>query len=200
MDFLLDPNVAYLFLIGGVLLAMLALATPGTGLFEIGAFFSIALAGYAIYNLSFNWWALFLLLLGIVPFVYALQRPKREPFLILSILLLITGSVFMFPRAPGQGVNPVVAVLTSILLAGFLWIAARKSVEATSARPSHDLGGLVGQVGEAKTKVYEEGSVQVAGELWSARSDKPIPTGSPVRVVQRDGFILVVEQMMDANS
>ncbi len=200
MDFLLDPNVAYLFLIGGVLLAMLALATPGTGLFEIGAFFSIALAGYAIYNLSFNWWALFLLLLGVVPFVYALQRPRREPFLILSILLLIAGSVFIFPRASGQGVNPLVAALTSILLAGFLWIAARKSVEATSARPSHDLGGLVGQVGEAKTKVHEDGSVQVAGELWSARSDKPIPTGSPVRVVQRDGFILVVEQMLDVNS
>jgi membrane-bound serine protease (ClpP class) len=200
MDILLDPNVAYLFLIGGVLLAMLALASPGTGLFEIGAFFCIALAGYAIYNLSFNGWALFLLLLGVVPFVYTLQKPKREPFLILSILLLIAGSVFMFPRAAGQGVNPVVAALASILLAGFLWIAARKSVEASSARPSHDLGGLVGQIGEAKTKVYEEGSVQVAGELWSARSEKPIPTGSPVRVIQREGFILLVEQMTDINS
>jgi membrane-bound serine protease (ClpP class) len=200
MDFLLDPNVAYLFLIGGVLLAMLALATPGTGLFEIGAFFCIALAGYALYNLSFNGWALALLMLGMVPFVYALQKPGREPFLILSILLLIAGSVFMFPRASGQGVNPAVAVLTSILLAGFLWIAARKSVEASFARPSHDLGGLVGQIGEAKTKVHDEGSVQVAGELWSARSEKPIPTGSPVRVVQREGFILVVEQTSDVNS
>lgn len=201
MDILLDPNVAYLFLIGGVLLAMLALATPGTGLFEIGAFFCIALAGYAIYNLSFNWWALFLLLLGIVPFVYALQKPRREPFLILSILLLIAGSVFMFPRESAQaGVNPVVAALASILLAGFLWIAARKSAEAAFARPIHDLGSLVGQIGEAKTKVYEEGSVQVAGELWSARSEKPIPTGSSIRVVQREGFILLVEQMTDINS
>ena len=51
MDFLLDPNVAYLILLGGVLLAMLALAAPGTGLFEVGAFFCIALAGYAIYHL-----------------------------------------------------------------------------------------------------------------------------------------------------
>ena len=68
MDFLLDPNIAYLILLGGVLLAMLALAAPGTGFFEIGAFFCIALAGYAIYNLSFNWWALLLLALD-VPFV-----------------------------------------------------------------------------------------------------------------------------------
>lgn len=201
MDFLLDPNVAYLFLIGGVLLAMLALATPGSGLFEIGAFFSIALAGYAIYNLSFNGWALFLLLLGVIPFVYALQRPKREPFLILSILLFIVGSVFMFPRTADQaGVSPLVAVVASALVAGFLWIAVRKSAEAAYVRPSHDLEGLVGQIGEAKTKVYDEGSVQVAGELWSARSEKPIPTGNPVRVIQRDGFVLIVEETNDTNS
>ncbi|PWB77827.1 MAG: hypothetical protein C3F07_00495 [Anaerolineales bacterium] len=195
MDFLLDPNVAYLFLLGGVLLAMLALATPGTGFFEVGAFFCIVLAGYAIYNLSFNWWALILIVLSIVPFIYSIQRPKREVFLGLSILLLVIGSVFMFPRTNGQsGVNPLVAVVASAFVSGFLWIAVGKSIQAAHARPSHDLNGLVGQIGEAKTKIHGEGSVQVAGELWSARSDKAIPVGSSVRVVRRDGFILVVEK------
>jgi membrane-bound serine protease (ClpP class) len=195
MDFLLDPNVAYLILLGGVLLAMMSLASPGTGLFEIGAFFCIALAGYAIYNLSFNWWALLLLGLSIVPFVYAIQKPKRELFLALSILLLIVGSVFMFPRTAGQAVvNPIVAIIASVLVAGFLWIAVRKSVEATSAVPTHDLAGLVGQIGEARTKINDEGSVLVAGELWSARSEKPIPAGSSIRVLRREGFILIVEK------
>jgi membrane-bound serine protease (ClpP class) len=195
MDFLLDPNIAYLILLGAVLLGMMALASPGTGLFEIGAFFCMALAGYAIYNLSFNWWALILLGLSIVPFVYALQKPKRELYLALSILLLVIGSVFMFPRTADQAVvNPLIAILASVLVAGFLWIAVRKSVEATSTRPSHDLTGLVGQIGEARTKVDEEGSVLVAGELWSARSEQPIPAGSSIRVVRREGFILVVEK------
>lgn len=194
MDFLLDPNIAYLFLLGGVLMAMLALATPGTGFFEIGAFFCIALAGYAVYKLSFNWWALILLALSVVPFIYAIQRPKRELFLGLSILLLVVGSVFMFPQNGGLAVNPLVAVLASGLVAGFLWIAVRKSIEAASVRPSHDLAGLVGQIGEARTKVDEDGSVQVAGELWSARSEKPIAAGSPIRVVRRDGFVLIVEK------
>jgi membrane-bound serine protease (ClpP class) len=195
MDFLLDPNVAYLILLGGVLLAMLSLASPGTGLFEIGAFFCIVLAGYAIYNLSFNWWALLLLGLSIIPFVYAIQKPKREVFLAVSILLLILGSVFMFPRTEGQAiVNPIVAIIASGLVAGFLWIAVRKSVEATSARPTHDLGTLVGQIGEARTKINEEGSVLVAGELWSARSEQSIPTGSSIRVLRREGFILIVEK------
>ena len=195
MDFLLDPNVAYLILLGGVLLAMMSLASPGTGLFEIGAFFCIALAGYAIYNLSFNWWALLLMGLSIVPFVYAIQKPKREIYLALSILLLIVGSVFMFPRTADQAlVNPFVAIIASGLVAGFLWIAVRKSVEATSAKPTHDLAGLVGQIGEARTKINDEGSVLVAGELWSARSEKPIPAGSSIRVLRREGFILIVEK------
>ena len=195
MDFLLDPNVAYLILLGAVLLVMLSLATPGTGLFEIGAFFCILLAGYAIYQLSFNWWALVLLGLSIAPFVYALQKPKREPYLALSILLLVVGSVFIFPRTENQAVvNPLVAVVASGLVAGFLWIAVRKSVEAAGIRPSHDLDGLIGRIGEARTKVEEEGSVQVDGELWSARSEKTIPAGSTIRVLRREGFVLIVEK------
>lgn len=195
MDFLLNPNIAYLILLGAVLLAMMSIASPGTGLFEIGAFFLIALAGYSIYRLGFNWWALLLLGLGIVPFIYAIQKPKRELFLAGSILLFIIGSVFIFPRTEARPmVNPLVAVAGSGSLAVLLWFAVRKSAEALSMRPSHDLTSLVGQVGEARTKVNDEGSVQINGELWSARSEKPIPAGSSVRVVRREGFILVVEK------
>jgi len=195
MDFLLDPNIAYLFLLGGVLLAMLALATPGTGFFEVGALFSIALAGYAIYNLSFNWWALVLIILSVAPFVYSLQKPKRELYLGISILLLAIGSIFFFTtETGGPAVNLFVAFSASVLVSGFLWVAVGKSIQAAHARPSHDLDTLVGQIGEAKTKILEEGSVQVDGELWTARSEKSIKAGSSVRVVRREGFTLIVEK------
>lgn len=195
MDFLLDPNIAYLFLLGGVLLAMLALATPGTGFFELGAFFCIALAGYAIYNLSFNWWALLLVSLSVVPFFYSIQKPKREMYLGISILLLAVGSIFIFTtETGGPAVNLFVALSASALVSGFLWVAVGKSIQAAHARPAHDLDALVGQIGETKTKVHDEGSVQVDGELWTARSAKPIKSGSVVRVVRRDGLILTVEK------
>ncbi len=194
MDFLLDPNVAYLFLLAGVLFGLLAIVTPGTGLLEVGAFFCLTLAGYAVYNLSFNWWAFVILALSIVPFFYAFQSPKREPFLVLSILGLVAGSVFLFARENGQpAVNPLLALVASGLLTGFLWIAVRKAVQAASIRPTHDLARLVGQSGESKTQIHSDGSVQVGGELWSARSDKVIPVGSPIRVIGREGFLLVVE-------
>jgi membrane-bound serine protease (ClpP class) len=196
MDFLLNPNVAYLFLLGGVLLAMLALAAPGTGLFEIGALFCIALAGYGIYNLPFNWWALALIVVSVAPFIFSLQKPKRELYLGVSIVLLVVGSIFLFPnQSGGPAVNLLVAFISSVLLAGFLWVAMRKSIQAASVRPTHDLDALIGQIGEAKTRILEEGSVQVAGELWTARSENPVKPGASVRVLRREGFVLIVEKI-----
>jgi membrane-bound serine protease (ClpP class) len=195
MDFLLDPNIAYLILVAGILLVFLAIVTPGTGILEVSAFFCLVLAGYAVYSLSFNWWALIILALSIFPFIYAIQKPKRELFLGLSILLLVVGSVFLFVQDGWKpAVNPFMALVTSGLAAGFLWIAVLKTIQAMHTRPTHDLDGLVGQMGESRTAVHEDGSVQVAGELWSARSAEQISAGSHVRVVRREGFILVVEK------
>ncbi|GAB4464121.1 MAG: hypothetical protein Kow0070_25580 [Anaerolineales bacterium] len=196
MDFLLNPNVAYLLLLAGVLMAMLALATPGTGFFEVGALISLTLAGYGIYNLSFNWWALTLIFLSVIPFVISLRKPKGEVYLAVSILVLVVGSIFLFPsQRGGPAVNLFVAFVASVLVAGFLWIAVGKSLQAAQVRPAHDLDALIGQIGEAKTRIHDEGSVQVGSELWSARSEKPIKAGSSVRVLRRDGFILIVEKI-----
>ena len=195
MDFLLDPNFAYLILLTGILLGFLAIVTPGTGLLEVGAFICVVLAGYAVYNLSINWWALLFLVLSVVPFLYAARQPKREMFLGLSILLLVIGSVFLFAVDGWKpAVNPLVAILSSGLVSAFLWIVVRKSVQAAAARPTHDLEILVGQSGEARTKVHDDGSVYVNGELWSAKSGVEIPAGSHIRVVRREGFVLVVEK------
>lgn len=194
MDILVDPNLAYLFLLVGTLLGLLALVTPGTGALEIGALFGLALAGYAVTQNSFNLWALIVLVVSIVPFFYAIRGPRRELFLGLSILGLVAGSVFLFRNdSGGPAVNWMLALAASAFYAGFLWIAIRKAMQAHLTRPTHDLGALIGQVGEAKTRIHADGSVQVAGELWSARSKNPIGAGKQVRVTGRDGFVLEVE-------
>ena len=196
MNSLLEPNIAYLILLGGLLLTFLAIVTPGTGVLEIGAFFCLILAGYAVYNLSINWWALVLLLLSIIPFIYAIQKQKREIFLGLSILLLVIGSVFLFAIDGWKpAVNPILAFISSSLTALFLWVAVRKTMQAAETRPVHDLKALIGETGEARSIIDKEGSVQIGGELWSARSEATIPVGSKIRVVRREGFILVVEKV-----
>ena len=162
---------------------------------EIAAFFCLVLAGYSIYHLSFNWWALVLIAVSIVPFLIAIQKQGRGVWLIVSIIGMIIGSAFFFPNVKGQpSVNPLLAIATSALYAVFVWFSVRKVLQITRTKPAQDLSTLVGQRGEAKTSVEAEGSVQVAGELWSARSKTPIPMGSSVRVIGREGFILIVEK------
>jgi membrane-bound serine protease (ClpP class) len=194
MEIFLNANVAYLLLVSGFVLALLALVTPGTGFIEAGAFLLLVLAGYAIYMIGFNLWALVILLLSFVPFIYAIRKPGREWALAISLLGVIAGSLYMFPS---QGllpaVHPILAALVSLALAAFLWWSVRKVVAAHTALPIQDLRKLIDQIGEAKTRVHEEGSVQVAGELWSARSDRAVPAGTRIRVIAREGFILVVE-------
>lgn len=193
MEILYNPNIAYVLLVVGFVLALLAIVAPGTGLLEVGAFFLLALAGFATYQIGFNLWALIILILSLIPFVYAIRKPKREWALALSILGVIAGSLYLFSSEGFlPAVNPILAALVSLLVAGFLWWTIRKVVTAHHARPLQDLQSLIGQIGEAKTRVQEEGSVQMAGELWSARSDKPIPAGSRVRVVSREGFVLII--------
>jgi membrane-bound serine protease (ClpP class) len=196
MDFLLNPNIAYLLLVVMTFLALMALTAPGTGIPEISALFCMFLAGYAVYHLSFNWWAMAILIASLVPFIFSIRGPRRELWLAISILGLTVGSIFFFPAGKGIiSVDPMLAIVTSALYAAFLWIAVRKVLQVSQTKPVNDVSVLIGQRGETKTPVKAEGSVQVAGELWSARSEKPIPVGSPVRVVGREGFILIIEQV-----
>ena len=197
MNTLVNANIAYLLLMFGSIFLMMAIVTPGTHLLEGGALLMLAAAGYEIYNLGFNWWALIILVLALVPFIFSIRKSGREWALGLSLLALIVGSLYMFP---GTGflpaVNPVLAVVISLMSAGFLWFVVRKGMQAFHARPLQDLQNLIGQTGQAKTEIaiLNGGSVQVASELWSARSEAPIPAGSRIRVVSREGFTLIVER------
>ncbi len=195
MEILLNPNLFYLLLVAGVLLAIMALFSPGTGLLELGAFFLLLIAGWGVYKLPIHLWALGVLVLGVFPFILAVRRSRRLGFLIIAMVAFVLGSTYLFQgeRWWQPGVHPLLAIVVSLLSAGYLWIATTKVLEADRQRPSHDLARLIGELGEAKTAIYNEGSVQVARELWSARSNKPIAEGSRVRVTGRDGLILDVE-------
>ncbi len=196
MEFLLDPNIAYVLIVSSVLLALIAIVVPGTGVPEVALAFCLVLAGYTVYKLGINAWAVAILALSVVPFLFAIRaKTWRIPLLATSILLLIGGSIFLFTNENGwPAVNPLLAVIVSLTSGGLIWIGADRAIAAMQRSPANNPDALIGQIGEARTDIHAEGSVQAGGELWSARSEKPIKMGSVVRILQRDGFILVVEK------
>ncbi len=195
MEILINPNIAYLLTVVGLIMVIMALFTPGTGIIELGAFFVLLLAFWEISQLPINLWALGLLILGVIPFILAVRMSRKLIYLAIALVAFVIGSIYLFK---GQywwqpGVNPFLALITSVLASGFIWIATTKVLESEKMRPQHDLTQLIGEVGEAKTDIFDEGSVQIESELWSAHSQVFIPVGSIVRVLKRDGFILEVE-------
>lgn len=198
MNVFLNPNIVYFLLVLGLLLGILALFSPGTGLLEVGTLVVLIAAGWGVYSNThaINLWALIVLALGILPFILAMRKRRSVIFLLIAIIAFEVGSVYLFtPKVWWKPeVSPILAGATIIATSLFLWFAGLKVIDAERQPPTHDLRTLIGQVGEAKTTIHAEGSVQVAGEQWSACSDDPIPVGMPVRVIRRDGFILKVEK------
>ncbi|HNT23835.1 MAG TPA: NfeD family protein [Anaerolineales bacterium] len=199
IEWALSPNIAYLFLVGGFLLAIMAIFSPGTGMLELTAFVALLVAGWHIYQLPFNVWALVLLLLGVIPFLLAVRKSRQLIYLVVAVAAFVLGSAYLFRGSQWwlPGVNPFLALVVSVMAGGFIWIATVKVMESDRARPAHSLETLLGAVGEAKTVIYTEGSVQVERELWSARSEKRIPAGRKVRILRREGFILDVEEISE---
>ncbi len=201
-DLLINPNIAYLVLVAAFLLAGMATLSPGTGILEIAAVFMLLLAGWELYNLPVNLWALGIIFVGFALFILAVRRSASRTLLVLSILAVILGTWFLFRSDPWwvPVLNPLLFIIVTLLTSLFLWVVTVKVTEARTARPDHDLEALIGAAGEAKTSIFGEGSVQVAGELWSARSKEPIPAESHVRVIGREGFILDVELIPGQNN
>ncbi|MEJ5241338.1 MAG: NfeD family protein [Anaerolineales bacterium] len=197
----IPPTLAYLVLMGSIFFSLLAILSPGTGVIEASALLGWFFTAYAVYQLGLAGWALLLILLSVVPFVYSLRLAGARRHLLLGMALLgmVAGSLFLFPNPQGTLWPPAVDAWIAIPVSlGFVlvsWVAVQKIRQAMVQRPVHDLDALIGQIGEARTRIHHEGTVYLRSELWSARSQKPIPAGRAVRVIAREGFVLLVEEV-----
>jgi prepilin signal peptidase PulO-like enzyme (type II secretory pathway) len=70
-----NPTITYLLIAAGLILAVLAVAAPGTGFLELIALSLLFTAGVAIfvYELAINAWALLVLLIGAILFVISIR-------------------------------------------------------------------------------------------------------------------------------
>ena len=189
------PNLVFIILVVGIWASALALVVPGTGALEVVSVYCLQAAGYGALSLPINLWAVVILLLGAASFVAAIVRPHKNYFLIASAVLLTAGSILLFRGESGRisGVSWPLAAGATLLTISFFWLVVHQSLKAYRQRPTMDPGRLTGEMGVALTEVHGSGSIQLASEIWSARSREAIPPGTHVRVVGREGLVLLVE-------
>lgn len=197
MDFVINPNLAYLFVVAAVMLAITTILFPRSNLSKIGIVLCLGGAGFELFNLQANPWALVVTALSPLPFFVATrQAGPRRSLLLITAGMLVLGSTFLFFNKNGTpAINPGLLFFVSIFCALFILVVTERKLNAQGSRRGVDPDSLVGLIGKATTNVDEVGLVQIEGETCSARSEQPIPAGSTIRVLKSEGRVLVVKKV-----
>lgn len=194
MNPIFDPTIAYVLVVMAVFMSIVTFVLPGTGVPETITVLLIVAAWWVISNLVLNTVALGITLLSLVPMYFAFKNQKYQKlYLFVSLVLLIGGSVFLFVDKQGRPLVDIwIAVIVSSIFVLFVWLLFTRGVSILKAKSSMDPDTPVGRIGEARTDLAPKGSVYVNGELWSAKSDKHIREGQAIKVIDREGFTLIV--------
>lgn len=137
-----------------------------------------------------------LVIVGIALLAFELIHPGAL-LLIPGSILLVAGFLYLFlpNELLDSYVGPVAIIIVAIVAAlveipYYRWVAPiHRPMSTTSA-------GLVGDEAIVTTPIVPntlKGKVRVRSETWSARSSRPIPAGTRVRIVHGEGVSVSVE-------
>lgn len=188
-----SPSVAFLLLAAGLALAILELYTAGIGVAAATGAVCVVLSCYGLGVLPARPWAVALVLLGMLGYAIDVQAGSPRTWTAIGTASLGAGGVALYE----QGLRPSPLVLVTVvggvalmMIAGMPAVVRSRFSTATIGRED-----LVGEEGSAMADVDPEGTVQVRGAEWRARTNRatPIAAGAAVRVVAIDGLLLEVE-------
>ena len=189
-----DPNVAFMLMLVGIYGLILEVTTPGTLVPGTVGAIALLIALYALNLLPINYAGAGLVLLGIGLMVAEVHIGAFGVIGIAGVISFGIGAFMMFNSGiPGFELSlavviaatAVTAVLFLLVLAMLLRSRKRPVVTGKEA--------LLGAEGEALGWEQDEGRVRVQGEVWRARSTRPLAPGSRIKVVNREGLVLFVD-------
>ncbi|MFP5277668.1 MAG: NfeD family protein [Acidobacteriota bacterium] len=193
LGWLVNPNIALLFLVGGALLIYLEFNTPGTIVPGALGTLMVLLAIFALNLLPIRYTAVLLLIAALVLLVLEAKFGGHGALAIAGIVCLTFGTLTLVAApVPQMGVSPAVAISVSI---GFGLITVFLVRLATRARKRKALLGadaLVGYEAKAMEALAPSGHVLVEGEIWRATASQPVPAGATLRVTGHDQMLLYV--------
>ncbi len=195
MQILVNPNIAYLLLLVGMIGIALEAAAPGAIVPGLLGGVALVLGLIGTLQLPVAAIGIVLLVAAVALFVAEAQLPTGGFLGIAGIAALIAGGLLLFePEEGGSTVSPWVAVPVAIVLGGGLLFVGGRVLAARRQGFRTGEDDLLGAPARVRTAIDPVGQVFVEGALWRARSadGDPIAAGSEVRVEEVDGLTLVV--------
>jgi len=198
LQVLTNPNIVFLLITIGVQAVLIEISSPGGWVAGFIGVVCLALGAYGLGVLPVNWFGLIFLVMAFVLFLLEVKAPTHGALAAAGIASFILGALVLFnsPSTPSfQRVSIPLVVATGLVTAGLFIAIVAFAIRAQRRPPAVGAEALIGRWGEVRDDLRPYGSVQVAGELWSAESVRgsEIPKGTRVRVVGVDGLRLRVE-------
>ncbi|KAF4407844.1 protease/transporter [Streptomyces sp. Ru87] len=192
-ELLANPELAYLFLSVGTLAVIYEIAAPGMGFGGILGVVLLVLGFVALSVLPFN--AAGLLLVGLAAALFAgeVLTPGAGVFAAGGTVSLVLAGIFLFRGE--QGVDPAVMWPTALVVGAGSLIAGRFAWRARGAPVAAGGETLIGREAVVHSAGADgSGRVLLDGAWWTVRGrGAPVTPGQRVRVVDRDGLVLVVD-------
>jgi membrane-bound serine protease (ClpP class) len=194
LDFIMDPNVAFILFAIGMLALYVEFNHPGVILPGVVGFIFILLAIFAFNLLPTRYAALILIVAAFVMFVLDAKFATHGVLTIGGIILMILGALLLVDAPiPEMRVKLVTALAVSVPIGLITVFLVGLVIKARRAKVVTGQQGLIGEIGVAQSALQPEGKVFVHGELWDAVSSANIAPGTRVLVKRVDGLRLEVE-------
>ncbi len=189
-----NPTVAYGLMVIGIWGLLLEGYNPGAVLPGVAGSICLLIALFAFQILSVNYAGLALVVIGTAMIIAEFFFPTYGSLGVGGIIAFVVGSLILFDTdVPGLRVGrPVLAALATVgalMIAAIVYVASRamRHPVATGAQ------GMIGASAEVVADFSGRGRVRYGGELWNARSDRPLRAGELARIVRVEGLTLWVE-------
>ena len=194
LGWLVNPNIALLFLVCGALLIYLEFNSPGTIVPGALGTLMVLLAVFALDLLPIRYTAVLLLLAALVLLILEAKVGGHGALAIAGILCLTFGTLTLVAApVPELGVSPWVAISLSIAFGGITWFLVRLAVRARKRKSRLGADALVGSPATAMETLAPQGHVLVEGEIWQAVAKAPVAAGAKLHVVGHKQLLLEVE-------
>jgi membrane-bound serine protease (ClpP class) len=194
LGWLVNPNIALLFLVCGALLIYLEFNSPGTIVPGALGTLMVLLAIFALDLLPIRYTAVLLLLAAIVLLILEAKVGGHGALAIAGILCLTFGTLTLVAApVPEMGVSPWVAISVSVAFGAITVFLVRLVVRARARKARIGPDAMVGSPATAMEALAPQGHVLVEGEIWQAVANAPVAAGTRLRVVGHDQMLLEVE-------
>jgi membrane-bound serine protease (ClpP class) len=196
LGWLVNPNIALLFLIGGALLIYLEFNTPGTIVPGALGTLMVLVAVFGLNLLPVRFTSVLLLLAAMALLALEAKIGGHGVLAVAGIVCLTLGTLTLVAAPiPEMAVHPMVALAVGVGFGGITVFLVRIAVRAKRRKSLIGPDALVGLSGKALEPLSPVGHVLVNGEIWQARAAEPIASETPVIVLSHEGYVLHVEAM-----